>query len=294
MRGHRRRRATPQAGRNPLSPFGLRAACGRPDSFHGLLTVSTPPKEPVFTASGLRQQFGDKVILDGLDFEIAHGESFVILGRSGSGKSVTLRLLNGLDKPTAGRVTFDGTEISALEERDLFPIRRRMAMLFQSGALFDSMTVLENVAFPMREHISISEVEIAQRVADRLALVGLSGIEAKMPSALSGGMKKRVALARSLALDPEVVLFDEPTTGLDPVTAASIGNLMRASQERLQATFVVVTHDIALARRVGDRVAFLDGGRFRFQGTWEEADAADDPLLTAFLHGLDEEEANVA
>jgi phospholipid/cholesterol/gamma-HCH transport system ATP-binding protein len=167
-------------------------------------------------------------------------------------------------------------------------------MLFQSGALFDSMTVLENVAFPMRQHLALREIEIAQRVADRLALVGLSGIERRLPSALSGGMKKRVALARSLALDPEVLLFDEPTTGLDPVTAASIGNLMRASQERLGATYVVVTHDIALARRVGDRVAFLDDGRFRFQGTWEEADTADDPLLTAFLHGLDEEEANVA
>lgn len=250
--------------------------------------------EAVFVASGLRKRYGDKTILDGLDFEIIRGETFVIMGRSGSGKSVTLRLLNGLEKPDAGSVVFDGTEITALEEHDLFPIRRRMAMLFQSGALFDSMTVLENVGFPMHEHTSISSVEIAQRVAVKLALVGLEGIENKLPSALSGGMKKRVALARSLALDPEVVLFDEPTTGLDPMTSATIANLVRSSQQQLGATFVVVTHDIPLARRVGDRIAFLDGGRFRFQGTWEEADASDDRLLAAFLAGLDEEEADVA
>lgn len=250
--------------------------------------------EPVFIASGLRKQYGDKVILDGLDFEITRGETFVIMGRSGSGKSVTLRLLNGLEKPDAGSVVFDGTEISALAEVDLFPIRRRMAMLFQSGALFDSMTVLENIGFPMREHTSISGIEIAQRVATKLALVGLEGIESKLPAALSGGMKKRVALARSLALDPEVVLFDEPTTGLDPMTSATIGKLVRSNQRQLGATFVVVTHDVPLARRVGDRIAFLDGGRFRFQGTWEEADATDDRLLAAFLTGMDEEEADVA
>ncbi len=250
--------------------------------------------EPVLVARGLRKRYGDRVILDGIDFEIAAGETLVILGRSGSGKSVTLRLLNGLEKPDAGQVFFHGTEISALEERDLFPIRRRMAMLFQSGALFDSMTVLENVGFPLHEHTSVNEIEIAQRVAAKLALVGLEGIEGKLPSALSGGMRKRVALARSLALDPEVVLFDEPTTGLDPITSATIARLVRTTQRQLGATFVVVTHDIALARRVGDRVAFLDGGRFRFLGSWAEADAADDRLLACFLAGLDEEEADVA
>ena len=250
--------------------------------------------EPVFVASGLHKQYGNRVILDGLDFEIARGETFVIMGRSGSGKSVTLRLLNGLEKPDAGSVVFDGTEISSLHEIDLFPVRRRMAMLFQGGALFDSMTVLENVGFPMREHTSINDIEIAQRVATKLALVGLGGIEGKLPSALSGGMKKRVALARSLALDPEVVLLDEPTTGLDPITSATIANLVRSNQRQMGATFVVVTHDIPLARRVGDRVAFLDGGRFRFQGSWEEADASEDRLLRCFLAGLDEEEADVA
>jgi phospholipid/cholesterol/gamma-HCH transport system ATP-binding protein len=251
-------------------------------------------EEPLFVITDLHKHYGDKRVLDGLDFTIRRGETFVILGRSGSGKSVTLRQLNGLDRPTAGRVVFDGIELSALEEHELFPLRRRMAMLFQGGALFDSMTVLENIAFPMRQHSYLADVELAERVAAKLALVGLEGIEQKMPAALSGGMKKRVALARSLALDPEVVLFDEPTTGLDPMTSASIGNLIRSTQAQLNATFVVVTHDIQLARRVGDRIAFLDGGRFRFQGNWQAADAADDRLLRAFLAGRDEEEADVA
>ena len=256
--------------------------------------MDAPTSETVFVARGVRKQYGDRVILDDLDFAIARGETFVIMGRSGSGKSVTLRLLNGLERPDAGQVFFDGSEISALSEPELFPLRRRMAMLFQGGALFDSMTVLENVGFPLRQHTSVSELEIAQRVAMKLALVGLEGIEGKLPSALSGGMKKRVALARSLALDPEVVLLDEPTTGLDPVTSATIARLVRTNQRQLGATFVVVTHDVPLARRVGDRVAFLDGGRFRFQGTWEEADACPDRALRAFLAGLDEEEADVA
>ncbi len=250
--------------------------------------------EPVFIIRGLAKDYGGRRILDGLDFDIQAGETFVILGRSGSGKSVTLRQLNGLEKPDAGSVVFDGIEISKLEERELFAVRRRMAMLFQGGALFDSMTVLENIAFPLREHTDLDDDEIAERVAAKLALVGLGSIEDRLPSALSGGMKKRVALARSLALDPEVVLFDEPTTGLDPMTSATIGNLIRATQSQLGATFVVVTHDIALARRVGDRVAFLEGGRLRFLGTWQEADRSDDRLLRAFLAGLDEEEADVA
>ncbi len=250
--------------------------------------------EPVFVVRGLTRQFGERKVLDGLDFDIERGETLVILGRSGSGKSVTLRQLNGLDRPDAGRVVFDGIEITALDERRLFPIRRRIAMLFQGGALFDSMTVLGNIAFPLREHTGMSESEIAEQVAAKLALVGLEGIENRVPSALSGGMKKRVALARSLALDPEVVLFDEPTTGLDPMTSASIGRLIRRTQRELSATFVVVTHDIPLARAVGDRLAFLDGGRFRFLGGWQEAERSEDHLLQAFLSGRDEEEADVA
>lgn len=245
---------------------------------------------PIYKIRGLCKSYGSRAVLVDLDFDVLRGESLVVLGRSGSGKSVALRQLNGLEKPDRGSIEFDGEEISGLRERELYPLRRRVAMLFQGGALFDSMTVAENVAFPLREHTDLSQSEIADKVREKLAKVGLQGIEDTLPADLSGGMKKRVALARSMALDPEVVLFDEPTTGLDPMTSATIANLIRATQRDLRATSVVVTHDIALARRVGDRIAFLDQGRFRFIGSWAAADSVSDPLLTGFLSGREENE----
>lgn len=245
--------------------------------------------EALFEIRGLTRKYGSKVVLDGLDFDILKDECLVILGRSGTGKSVTLRQLNGLEKPDAGSIVFDGTDLTRLEERKLFPFRRRIAMLFQSGALFDSMDVLENVAFPLREHTEMSEKEIRETVRHKLSLVGLKDVETKVPSDLSGGMKKRVALARSLALEPEVVLFDEPTTGLDPITSATIGKLINSIQEGTGVTSVVVTHDIPLARRVGDRIALIADGKFRFIGTWEEAERSDDATLADFLAGREEE-----
>lgn len=244
----------------------------------------------LFEIRGLVKSYGDLLVLDGLDFDIDEGECLTILGRSGSGKSVLLRQLNGLEAPDQGSVTFDGTELSALSEYDLFPFRRRIAMLFQGGALFDSMDVYENLAFPLREHTDFTEDEIRARVAEKLEMVRLSGIEEKVPADLSGGMKKRVALARSLVLEPEVVLFDEPTTGLDPMTSATIAKLIRGIQDRVGVTSVVVTHDISLARTVADRVAFLDRGRFRFLGGWDEAEASDDELFAGFLAGREEVE----
>jgi phospholipid/cholesterol/gamma-HCH transport system ATP-binding protein len=247
--------------------------------------LRTAANEPLFAIRGLTKSFGERKVLDGIDFDILRGETFVILGRSGSGKSVTLRQLNGLDKPDAGKVIFDGRDITALQERDLYPVRRRIAMLFQGGALFDSMTISDNVAFPLREHTQLSEAEIAAKVQEKLGLVRLPEAGPKMPSDLSGGMRKRAALARSLALDPEVVLYDEPTTGLDPMTSAAIGHLIRQIHGHLNVTQVVITHDIALARQVGDRIAYLSEGHFRFVGDWAAAERSSDRELGDFLAG---------
>jgi phospholipid/cholesterol/gamma-HCH transport system ATP-binding protein len=246
--------------------------------------------EPLFVVRGLTKSYGDRRVLDSLDFEVRRGECLIILGRSGTGKSVTLRQLNGLEKPDSGSVVFDGVELTNLSEHELFPFRRRIAMLFQSGALFDSMTVFENVAFPLREHTKLGEEEIRRRVNERLGMVRLPEAGPKYPSALSGGMRKRAALARSLALDPEVVLFDEPTTGLDPVTSATIGSLIRRIREQVGVTSVVITHDVPLARMVGDRLAFLSrSGRFTFVGTWPEAETSGDAEIRDFFAGREED-----
>ncbi|MCG8462492.1 MAG: ATP-binding cassette domain-containing protein [Holophagales bacterium] len=267
-----------------------------PRSDPGDIAASSEP-ELLLRVRDLAKSYGSKTVLDGVSFDLHRGECLVILGRSGTGKSVTLRQLNGLEKPDRGSVQMDGSEITGLGERELVPIRRRMAMLFQGGALFDSMTVLDNIAFPLREHTELDEAQIARVVRRKLQRVRLAGIEGQMPADLSGGMKKRVALARSLALDPELVLYDEPTTGLDPVTSAAIAELIReAQQKRASAppvTSVVVTHDLRLARTVAHRLAYLENGRFRFLGTWQEAEASGDRVLLDFLAGRPDRELDI-
>jgi phospholipid/cholesterol/gamma-HCH transport system ATP-binding protein len=233
----------------------------------------------------VHKRFGAKKVLQGITFDIQRGETMVVLGGSGSGKSVLLRHIIGLHRPDRGRVVVDGEDIVGFDEEQLVPVRKKVAMLFQGGALFDSMTVAENVGYGLREHTEMSEREIEAAVRDKLHLVELEGVERLMPSELSGGMRKRVALARSIAMDPQGILYDEPTTGLDPVTANTINMLIRNMQARLSVTSVVVTHDIQSAFLVGDRIAFLQEGRMEFVGSVAEARSSREPALRHFLSG---------
>jgi len=241
---------------------------------------------PFIGYEDLYKSFGAKAVLRGVSLEVREGETMVILGGSGSGKSVLLRHTIGLLSPDRGRVTVDGTVVTGLDEEQLVPIRKKVGMLFQGGALFDSMSVFENVAYALREHTDLVEEEIASRVRKKLELVELDpSVEGLMPSDLSGGMRKRVALARSIALDPRAILYDEPTTGLDPITAHAINVMIRSLQRTLNVTSVVVTHDIASAFVVGDRIALLHDGEMIFVGNVEEARKAADPRLRVFLSG---------
>jgi len=233
----------------------------------------------------VHKAFGNKKVLDGISLGIRHGETMVVLGGSGSGKSVLIRHIIGLHRPDQGHVLVDGDDIVDYDEEELIPVRKKVAMLFQGGALFDSMSVLDNVAYGLREHTDMPDEEIREVVRRKLALVGLEGVEELMPAELSGGMKKRVALARSIAMDPRCILYDEPTTGLDPVTATTINELIRDLQRRLQVTSVVVTHDIASTFFVGDRIAYLFDGRMHFVGTVDEARESKEPRLRHFLSG---------
>ncbi len=233
----------------------------------------------------LHKSFGSKEVLRGLTLEIGEGETVVVLGGSGSGKSVLIRHTIGLHAPDRGEVWVDGREITGLDEDDLVDTRKKVAMLFQAGALFDSMTVAENVSYALNEHTDWSEQKILDRVHEVLGLVELQDVDDLMPSDLSGGMRKRVALARAIALAPRAILYDEPTTGLDPITANTINDLILSLQNRLGVTSIVVTHDIHSAFKVGNRIAFLHEGKIRFDGSVEDAKKSQEPLLRNFLEG---------
>ena len=234
----------------------------------------------------LKKSFGSQSILDGVDLRIESGESAVIIGRSGGGKSVLLKHLIGLLQPDTGEVLVDGENITRMTERQLLRVRRKFGMVFQGAALFDSMTVAENVAFGLRRHEHLTEVEIAKRVAAVLDVVDLPGTENKKPAELSGGMRKRVGLARAIIYEPQIVLYDEPTTGLDPIVSDSIDKLIIRVRDQLKVTSIVVTHDMRSARRVGNHVIMLHAGKVYANCTPEALFASQDPVVRQFVDGV--------
>lgn len=234
----------------------------------------------------LRKNFKSQVVLDGVSLRIENGESVTIIGRSGGGKSVLLKHLIGLLQPDSGDVLIDGENIVGMNERQLLRVRRKFGMLFQNSALFDSMSVAENVAFGLRRHEHLTEAEIAKKVAYALEVVDLPGIQNKQPAELSGGMKKRVGLARAIVYEPQIVLYDEPTTGLDPIVSDSIDELMAAVRDRLHVTTVIVTHDMRTARRLGQHVIMLHHGKIHANGPPEEIFNSKDPIVRQFVDGI--------
>jgi phospholipid/cholesterol/gamma-HCH transport system ATP-binding protein len=233
----------------------------------------------------IHKSFGKQKVLDGLNLDIEDGKTTVIIGRSGGGKSVLLKHIIGLLKPDSGEVLIDGTDLTKLDDKGLNEIRKRFGMLFQEGALFDSMNVGDNVAFPLREQTRMKEPEIHRVIIDLLRAVGLVDVENKMPSELSGGMRKRVGLARALALRPHFVLFDEPTTGLDPIMIEAINRLIIDTQKNFNLTCVVISHDLDSIFKIGHRIAMLHQGKIIEYGTPEEVRASSNPAVVQFLAG---------
>lgn len=238
---------------------------------------------PIIQIKAVHKAFGDNEVLRGIDLDIEEGTTVVILGGSGSGKTVLMKHMIGLLKPDRGQVLVDGEEITGLQGEELARVRRKFGMVFQAAALFDSMNVYDNVSFPLREHSKLSESEIRARVKEKLGIVGLQNIESLFPADLSGGMRKRVGLARAIILDPKIVLYDEPTTGLDPITTEYVDEMILDARRELGVTSVVISHDIASAFKVGDKIAFLHEGRIVEQGPPSQLRHSEHPAVKAFL-----------
>lgn len=241
----------------------------------------------------LKKSFGNKEVLRGVNLNIEEGKTNVIIGASGCGKSVLLKHIVGLLKPDEGRILIDGEDISKMTEKEIYAIRKKFGFLFQSAALFDSMSVGDNVGIALRENTFMPKAEINKVVTEKLGLVNLPGTENLMPSELSGGMKKRVGLARALSTDPQYILYDEPTTGLDPITSETIDELMDtvARSKDPKVTSIIVTHDIFTVYEIGDRVAMMYEGKVHFNGTPEELRVTTDPIVRQFLERTDEKKA---
>ena len=240
-------------------------------------------QRPMISVVELHKRFGANHVLEGINLDIEEGSTCVILGGSGSGKTVLMKHMIGLLKPDQGKVLVDGEDIVPYDERELERVRRKFGMVFQGAALFDSMNVYENVSFPLREHSKLPEDEIRARVRQKLEIVGLRNIEERFPADLSGGMRKRVGLARAIILDPKIVLYDEPTTGLDPITTDYVDEMILAAKKRLGVTSVVISHDIASAFKVADKIAFLSQGKIVEQGPPAQLRQSEHPKVKVFL-----------
>jgi phospholipid/cholesterol/gamma-HCH transport system ATP-binding protein len=236
----------------------------------------------------LHKSFGEKDVLRGVHLEVRIGESMVVIGGSGSGKTVLIKCIIGLMRPDQGEIHVDGLEITSLNEKRMNEVRKKFGMLFQGGALFDSMTVWENVGFGLRRQTHLQEEEIRKIASEKLALVGLKNVEDLMPAELSGGMRKRVSLARAIAIEPEILLYDEPTTGIDPIMADAINDLIVQMKEKLNVTSIAITHDMKSAYKIADRIAMLYQGKIIEVGTPEEIRSSSNPMVQQFIEGRSE------
>src|SRR6188768_4507062 len=261
----------------------MRRPCRLRQAPSGLLSCGPPMAEPQILVEELEKRFGDTAVLSGVNMQVERSEVAVIIGGSGAGKTTLLRVLIGLERPSSGKVVVSGVDISALSERELNKARRKFGMVFQYSALLDSMNVLDNVAFPLREHTKLKEREIRDKVLDKLKVLGLEGTEKRFPSQLSGGMRKRVGLARALMLEPEVLMYDEPTSGLDPITARMVDDLILETRDRFGVTSIVISHDMAGALQMADRIFVLAKGRVAASGTPRELAEGDNEIVREFI-----------